>query len=1210
MLSSGVKCVRIAAIEVFSINLKFFIYDYFLGETDMFRRLISKTMLLLFLLNLLPLMYDIKLVKMESLTIIVPDDYPTIQEAINAAAGGYTVYVRAGVYHENIVINKTLSLIGENMANTSISGGGLDNVIYINADHVSVKGFTILYANSGIKLDSASRCNLSCNRIYNTMNGVFLYYNATFNFISESIIESQGGILLETSSVNNNIIFGNEIYSTAAGIMLTESSHNVIVRNYITGSYFGVVAQLSSNNNVFVANNLYNNNVGIGVAESFNNEFYHNNLIGNSLHVDSYSSTNIWDAGYPNGGNYWSDYVGVDLCNGVFQNETGSDGIGDSAYIIDNYNKDRYPLMHAWAPFPVHNLNIGVGYQTIQDAINANETMNGHFIFVEKGVYHENIIVNKSINLVGENKENTIIDGDGVGTVVQIKANGAIFERFTIQNCGEYPYKGIHLNNVSNVTLKENIIQNCGFHAVVFDNSSYNNFINNHVSNSQRGVVLDNASFNSLLNNTIMNNSQCGIYLCSATSNSIENNTLSNNGHGIYLIENSSHNNIISNFVLNNTLWGIGLERASYTNILQNIVTHNKDGVHLVFSRDNKLLENAIMENWLGMRLESSGENMLRSNQIYNNTFNFGVDGHELLEFVNDIDSSNFVNGKPVYYFVNQSYTTIPSEVGYVALINCSNIVVYGLNITNAWNGLLLAFTNDSFIANNVISNSEMSINIYSSHRNTLIDNRLNNGNHGIFLQYSTNNAFRRNDINCTGWSLYITGNELQDFINDIDTSNKINGKPICYLVNKKDLIINPSVFPSVGYLGIVNSTNIEVTDFNLTTKNNEGVLLAYSSNVTITNNFIASSAIGIVAVNLTESLISNNEISGCLHGGISLSQSHNNTILNNYIHGPAQAITESKGINLVDSSGNVLRNNTLVVCAYGFSVWSYYFQGFLNDVDDSNTINGKPIYYWVNQQGNQVPADAAYVALVNCTNIVVQDLNLTGNDQGILLAWTNKCNVTNNILINNRVGIQAINSKENLIIDNYIKGNHQYNFGIDAWWFNENIIANNTIEENGLDGIHFVGSAGNLITKNILRNNDRYDILLSGSSENRIHHNSLISPNALSNAHVEFGGINYWDDGYPSGGNYWSGYTGVDEKRGPNQNFDGSDGIGDTPYVINDYNQDRYPWMTPSGPNASWIEWNHYHNYTEIVDLLLILNETYPDLVDVFSIGKSWQNQ
>jgi len=79
------------------------------------------------------------------------------------------------------------------------------------------------------------------------------------------------------------------------------------------------------------------------------NRICHNNFHSNTHQVDSAASTNVWDDGYPSGGNYWSDYAGIDLHNGVYQNETDSDWIGDSSFAIDQNNTDRYPLMHPFA---------------------------------------------------------------------------------------------------------------------------------------------------------------------------------------------------------------------------------------------------------------------------------------------------------------------------------------------------------------------------------------------------------------------------------------------------------------------------------------------------------------------------------------------------------------------------------------------------------------------------------------------------------------------------------------------------------------------------------------------------------------------------------------------------------------------------------------------------------------------------------------------
>jgi len=90
---------------------------------------------------------------------------------------------------------------------------------------------------------------------------------------------------------------------------------------------------------------------------SSNNSVFHNNFIDNAVQVYSSASTNVWDNGYPSGGNYWSDYNGTDLYSGVYQNEPGSDGIGDTPYVIDENNVDNYPLIYPYGYTPTPDIN-------------------------------------------------------------------------------------------------------------------------------------------------------------------------------------------------------------------------------------------------------------------------------------------------------------------------------------------------------------------------------------------------------------------------------------------------------------------------------------------------------------------------------------------------------------------------------------------------------------------------------------------------------------------------------------------------------------------------------------------------------------------------------------------------------------------------------------------------------------------------------------
>jgi hypothetical protein len=135
------------------------------------------------------------------------------------------------------------------------------------------------------------------------------------------------------------------------------SNFNSIYANVITNGVDGIFL-FSSLQNTIVLNNVTNNNVGIGFREASYNMIRGNHFVNNAMQVydvswENYSlaaSTNTWDVGYPAGGNYWSDYTGVDVMSGKNQTEAGSDELGDTPYIIDQNNQDNYPLMPYGSP--------------------------------------------------------------------------------------------------------------------------------------------------------------------------------------------------------------------------------------------------------------------------------------------------------------------------------------------------------------------------------------------------------------------------------------------------------------------------------------------------------------------------------------------------------------------------------------------------------------------------------------------------------------------------------------------------------------------------------------------------------------------------------------------------------------------------------------------------------------------------------------------
>jgi parallel beta-helix repeat protein len=195
--------------------------------------------------------------------------------------------------------------------------------------------------------NSISESSIILNRQY----GIHLYYSSNNSIMGNNITVHKAwqghGIFLESSYAN--IISSNNITNNIVGIYLGSSSNNTINWNNLSENSMGIWLESSNNNNIN-RNNITNNNYGIySWGSASNNLIYHNNFVNNTGPAyNSQSSMNVWDDGYPSGGNYWSDYTGLDLYSGPYQNETGSDCLGDMPNVIDANNQDRYPLM---APF-------------------------------------------------------------------------------------------------------------------------------------------------------------------------------------------------------------------------------------------------------------------------------------------------------------------------------------------------------------------------------------------------------------------------------------------------------------------------------------------------------------------------------------------------------------------------------------------------------------------------------------------------------------------------------------------------------------------------------------------------------------------------------------------------------------------------------------------------------------------------------------------
>ncbi len=232
--------------------------------------------------------------------------YSSIKKAINEASEGDAILVSSGIYNERVVVNKRISLIGEDAKTTTIYGDGMQAVIAIVNRHVNVTGFTIKNGTEGIYLQTSANC----------------------------------------SAIEDCIITKNDV-----GIFV-KSDNNLLAKNTIfnnTGSAIEIYASCSCatvKDNIVTGNTLLHNAYGVNLVNSEGSLIYHNNFINNSQSSTTSPLVNMWDNGYPSGGNYWSNYNGTDFFNGPDQNETGSDGIGDishNAYF--SLAVDSFPLM-------------------------------------------------------------------------------------------------------------------------------------------------------------------------------------------------------------------------------------------------------------------------------------------------------------------------------------------------------------------------------------------------------------------------------------------------------------------------------------------------------------------------------------------------------------------------------------------------------------------------------------------------------------------------------------------------------------------------------------------------------------------------------------------------------------------------------------------------------------------------------------------------
>ena len=292
-------------------------------------------------------------------------DFTTIQEAIDNASDGDTIYIKNGTYEENIIVNKAITMIGENKSTTTIRSNEeyyTNYTVKIIADNVTMKGFSIIKGSTGIMIESNNNIIEDCI-IYDNIIGIHSRTNTN-------------------QTIYYNIIFTNE----HEGIYLTYSFKNTIEQNIIYGNVHEGIFDWKSAGNKIVNNSFIENGYGLYLYESDNNDIYHNVFMNNTRQACDLGENNTWDNGTH--GNWWTDYNGEDI---------NSDGVGDTLIphpYIDGgegyYQLDGYPLLNAnnsiqlykgWnlisIPSAQNNTDLKVVLQSINSSYEAVQYYNG-----------------------------------------------------------------------------------------------------------------------------------------------------------------------------------------------------------------------------------------------------------------------------------------------------------------------------------------------------------------------------------------------------------------------------------------------------------------------------------------------------------------------------------------------------------------------------------------------------------------------------------------------------------------------------------------------------------------------------------------------------------------------------------------------------------------------------------------------------------------
>ncbi|MDK2939829.1 MAG: hypothetical protein PWQ51_1994, partial [Methanolobus sp.] len=684
---------------------------------------------------------------------------------------------------------------------------------------------------------------------------------------------------------------------------------------------------------------------------------------------------------------------------------------------------------------------------------------------------------------------------------------------------------GIYIYNSNYCNIMQNVLT--GNHMGLYlDGSDYNNITNNDASSDvEAGFYLKSSEYNNIIGNTANYNdgyswySGYGIYLESnSVHNLIDNNTFEYNDYGCYLVT-GGYGTVSNNTANHNNNHGLYVRYSGYVTIFNNTANDNsEDGIYLYESDFCELGSNSADNNNAGIYLSGSKYVEMTNNTMLGNLYNFGISSNSGDDYYyNTINETNTVNGKPIYYWINQVDKEVPSNAGTVYAVKCDNITVKDTSLSNNSYGIYLYETTNSTIEDNAISATEYGIRLYSSTNISIASNNADNSDYGVYLDHSMNNSLVNNNATNNGNSgirlhystaNILTGNNGNDnYYYGIILYESVNNNLVNNTVNNNE---NSGIYLTSS------STSNTLTGNNATNNEESGIHLYYDSNnnylydnimssniyniritgstlsdyyqnISTTNmadgkpiyyilnssdKIVPTNAGPVYAINCTNITVKDNVISNSYHG-ILLYETSNSTIEN-------VTIKEcGDGIHIEDSENNYFLNN---------GISRSDFNGFYLSESGNNNLTGNIVTY-IDCYGIYLGSDSDNSSLIN------NDVNYN-SEYGIYVSSSNNISiVNNNANYNDEYGVRVSSSDNLVFTDNNVNNNNAYGIRLSNSY--KSILTNNNANNNAF-GFYIRDSENCTLTANNAENNTQSYEFTMVSVNNEVSINNDISINDM----------------------------------------------------------------------------------------------------------------